>query len=324
LTKDDQARALRDGVFTSESLLWDPRDDERQGDDGMVEDDEPQKPVSVRELQAWIDENVKFQPADVDAMLFPETAATLQVTVEAKEKIVQITHDYHVQPEAKDGSRIFGPRSWKRADGVGKTCDSAVTGVIVVGPGRGEAFKVCTNKKGCKVHWAQEQRETARLAKARSTSGVDSDAYKEQEAKRKAEQERQEARRARWKKAAPAILEAMAEKVKKASTSTSGELARLLLQAVTPSYRDPGSPKPTDFLPLGRSADDLVQHAVFVLLVRRVMDWRAPEDFPKVAKAFGVDTGKILDDAAPVEKAQTSAKPAAKKKATPKKKAKAA
>ena len=47
--------------------------------------------------------------------------------------------------------RTYGPQSWKRADGKhgSKTCENSVLGVIVVGPGRGETFQVCIDKKRC-------------------------------------------------------------------------------------------------------------------------------------------------------------------------------
>lgn len=66
LRPEDQARAMdaeTGGLFQSERLLWDPT---RDGDDEAV------KPASVRELQAWIDQHVKFDAGEADPMLFPE------------------------------------------------------------------------------------------------------------------------------------------------------------------------------------------------------------------------------------------------------------
>ncbi len=48
------------------------------------------------------------------------------------------------------------------------------------------------------------------------------------------------------------------------------------------------------------TAEDLVRHLAYLVLVQELRDsWRAPREFPKRAKAFGVDVEKILDAVAP-------------------------
>ncbi len=189
LTPKQQAMvADRDagGLFTHERLLWDP--------DSKDESDDPVKAVSVRELAAWIDEHVKFDAAQapVEAQLFPETAPAAQVLAEAQ-KVIPITHAYMVPPTARDGVRVFTERSWKRADGTKghKPCPHATAGLIVVGPGRGQAFKVCTSKDKCAIHWKAEQRESkARRARSdRPASGEDSAAAKARAEKQRAREE---------------------------------------------------------------------------------------------------------------------------------------
>jgi hypothetical protein len=49
-----------------------------------------------------------------------------------------------------------------------------------------------------------------------------------------------------------------------------------------------------------------------VLLWRHAQEWRAHREFPKLAKAFGVDAKKILEQVAPPPKAEPAAKPKAK------------
>lgn len=299
----DQARAMDvDGraLFEEEHLLWHP---DAQAEDAV-------KPVSVRELQAWIDEHVKFDKAAADPMLFPETVGTLQAAQEQAERVVQITHDHYVRPEARDEKeRIFGPRSWKRADGKArsKACPHAVTGVLVVGPGRGEAFRVCTNKEKCQVHWAAERK--ARAAGRSPAGRVGQPARNREQEKWEARHRKEEAERARWKKAAPAILEAVAARVAKLPTKATGLLGQILLEECRGLGRSQATA--ARYVPLGSSAEDLVRHAAFLVVWGELEAYEAPEVFPKRAKALGLDVRTILDAAAPAaaaSPAQTSAR----------------
>lgn len=164
----DQKRAMKvddnpfkpGALFQHERLLFDPEQRSGARRDSV-------KTRSVRELQAWVDEHVRFEAKEADPMLFPETAAEV---AEAK-KIIPITHSHYIQPESREG-RTFGPRSWKRADGQkkSKTCEYSVTGFIAVGPGRGQAFAVCVAKDKCLVHWGAETRARARAAARPSAS----------------------------------------------------------------------------------------------------------------------------------------------------------
>jgi ParB/RepB/Spo0J family partition protein len=305
LSPKDQERILNvkeRALFENESgRLW--------GDDAPKDPFAYLKPVSVRELGAWIDQHVRFDAGVVDPILFPESALTLKGSWEKAEKVVSITHEHYIPPEARDEkSRTYGPMSWKRADGKAgsKGCPLSVTGVIVVGHGRGEAFKVCVNKDKCDLHWSKEKRARAKAhakggeAAVAERANRQKDAYAQQEAARSAERER-------WKKAAPAILKALAERVKKAPAGSGGELAKVLLGEVG-GYGEAALAK---HVPLGKSAEDLVRHAAFLLLGREVLDeWAAPRVFPKIAKAFCIDVKKILDEAAPEPKAAPKKAPA--------------
>lgn len=146
---------------------------------------DPKKARSVRELQQWIDRNIRFVPAKVDqadlAFDLPKTAELLATAAAKKLKVVKITREYRVPDEARDETeRTYGQQSWKRADGEpeplgvygpaqdakpSKSCDHSVVGLVVAGPGRGEAFRVCVNKEKCPVHWAEEIKARAKRAK---------------------------------------------------------------------------------------------------------------------------------------------------------------
>ena len=322
LKPEDQERALRvdarhPGLFTDECTLWDPR----RADDEEWE--KSVKAVSVREFQRWIDLHVKFDVQTVDPMLFPETAETIKAAIgpgggayEKAAKIVSITYEYRPHDDvraAAQGQRIFGQPSWKRAGvtGQGKPCDRSVIGVVVCGPGRGEAFPVCTDKQGCKIHWGAEQREARKRATAGAVSGGKAvDTYELREQKRKEEVARAEAKRQSWMKALPRILEALAEKVQRAPTKATGLLADVILRHVRKRH-------PTmklDYVPRGSSAEDLVRHAAFHVLAGEASDsWMGPLYFPKRARAFGIDVKKILAAAAPavVTKKEKAGKPEA-------------
>jgi ParB/RepB/Spo0J family partition protein len=304
----EQKRALdeeRGGVFQDEHLLWNPDDDGQPN--SLYEN--ALKTRSVRELQAWIDEHVKFDVAAVDVPdLFPETAATVAAAKEKAEKIVPITHDHHIKEDARDGNRVLGPRSWKRADESSKeakACERSIIGVIVVGPGRGDAFRVCTTKT-CKVHWAAEQREALRRASNQSASAKADTAVEQRAAREKAREELL----ARWKKATPAIVKAVAARVSKMPASATGKLADIVFDAATRhAYQ-----RPADLVKRGKSAEDLIRHCAFIVLAGQASNaYWAAESFPRVAKGLGIDVAKILDEAAPKEKA--APKPANLKKA---------
>lgn len=312
LKPEAQARALdpeNEALFTREHTLWNPEEEASENNyasRSQRELEDPVKPRSVRELQAWIDQHVRFDPAASDLPdLFPETKATLDRAKEEAEPILQITWEYHVRVEARDGNRVWGPRSWKKA--ADKPCDHAVTGVIVVGPGRGEAFKVCIAKEKCKVHWASEQREKAKRAKANAAGGSEKEKYERQEAKRRAEEERKKAERARWEKAVPAVLAAFAEQVKITPAGATGPLGQYLIAELLEGRYGRSKPK-SEPVPPGTTAEDLVRHLAYSKLEGNSHYYGAEESFPKIGKALGIDVAAIVEAAAPVQTSGNEAK----------------
>lgn len=301
----DQARAIvaGDGMGRHPALFEEERclafDDELQ----EAAQKDPYlmvKPVSVREFAGWIARQVKFDRDHVDPMLFPETAATLEKAAGEKLKVILITREYRASDDVRHAGkeRIFGEQAWKRAGGEGsKTCERSRVGLVACGPGQGEAFMACIDKERCGVHWAAWQKQ-----RTKRQAALASDA--EENRKRQEQEKRREAEQARWKKALPAILGAVAAAVKKAPTKPTGLLAKLILDRCQQNYHGRNI-QHADYVPLGSSAEDLVRHAAFVVLADEACEWPAFEEFPKRARAFGVDVKKIVDEAAPV--VQTSA-----------------
>lgn len=273
---------LEGALFEQEHTLWNPNETEA---DRRVERKDPyagMKVRSVRELQAYIDKHFRFVPSDsVNVELFPAT----QTAIEQAEKVVSITYDHHVLPEAKEGTteRVYSTVSWKRADGQlkSKTCDVSVTGVVAVGPGRGEAFKVCVDK-ACDVHWKQERLHEARQQKVSTRSAT---SLKAEQERRELQQRREEAARKGWEAATPAILEAVAAKLKAAPVAV---LAASLLRGGGPHV------KAAQLLKAGKSAEDVLR----VLLLTELMDdcrrYWSRDAFIRAVKPFKVDVAGIV------------------------------
>jgi len=285
LRPDEQKRAMDEdygGLWENEQLLWDPKD---HGDI------QPVKTRSVRELQAWIDEHVRFdRNAQVNQDLFPETAVAVKDAQETKLKVIQITHDYVVKPDAKEGNkeRIYSERTWRLADGSKghKTCENGATGVIVVGPDRGAAYKVCVNKD-CDVHWGKErrEREKGKAEVAKSKGALQAQRSHE---KYKREQEQREKCQVEWKAARKAILGACVAKVK-------SSIPGILAEAIYRRFRNPDL-KDAQLL-LGKkwkTAEDLLQLFAMTVLVDEYDEWNAFDSFPARAKRLGVDVKEIL------------------------------
>jgi ParB/RepB/Spo0J family partition protein len=189
LSTEDQERAINaDDGWRGGGLLETEHVDEEYFPElaSDTSDDEPRKARSVREFQQWIDRNVRFVPAKVDqtdlAFDLPQTAELLETAEQSKLKVIKITREYRVPDEARDEKeRTYGGAHWKRADGEledadhwkpgerkpSKTCEYSKVGLVVAGPGRGEAFLVCVNKEKCTVHWAAEVKARAQRAKER-------------------------------------------------------------------------------------------------------------------------------------------------------------
>ena len=327
LDAKDQARAIGPieqgrpgGLFTDQRGI-DYREDYEAGPDRPRALADQFKAVSVREFQSWIDRSTKLEAAQADPMLFPETVQTLTAAAEASEKVVRVTYNEITPDAARDGKPIILGRSWKRADGKAhsKTCDRSVIGMIVIGPGRGEALRVCVDKKRCTVHWADlikaaKKREAAVGKEAAKTgaTGEDREAIRR---KKKAEERAALAAEAkRWDVARPAMLAALSVAVKKAPAGAAGALGKLVLEAFDADviYRSGDRPA-AKIVPAGKTAEDLVRHMGFAILMRDVEDVYDEKEVIAEAKAFGVDLAKILAAAAPVPppaKAQTSEKKA--------------
>ena len=328
LKPEDQKRALEvgrggHGAFAKPGLFQDERGLPFSEEDEAADAKDPYrlvKAVSVREFEGWIQDKVKFDRNHVDPMLFPETAVTLEKAADEKLKVVLITREYQAGSDVREAAkpeRVYGAAGWHRADGQekSKTCERSRVGLVACGPGQGEAFRICIDKERCAVHWsAWQKNRKKRQAGAAAGDGGGSQAkqeasWKREQEERRQEEVRREAERKRWDKATPAILTALAGGVKKASTSPTGKLGEILINAVDEHYGAGARVMVAKYVPRGTTAEDLVRFAVLIVLARELQQWDAPLKFQKRAGLVGLDVPKIVDQVAPPEKVQTAAKP---------------
>jgi len=310
LSPEDQAEAIEHGLFTSQrDLALTPEDVDAEnaaveaGEKSGREYRGDQKAVSVRELQGWVDRHTKVEAHQVDPMLFPETAMTLHDATLQDAKVVRITHEQLTPEELQgdDEGKVILGRSWRRADGFhgSKPCPRSVIGMVVIGPGRGQAFSVCISKKTCEVHWGAEIRARKKTEKAVAKSGKTGE---DREALRRNKEQEDEARRkaedARWKKAIPQIVDEVALVIAKAPAGAKTPLGAVLLG---PRGEAPAAHK---LVPLGTTAEQLVRALAFGQLAEDLQscawgEWERKNAAPHL-KLLGLDLFKLLDQVAPL------------------------
>ena len=284
----DQARAIGQGggLFQHEDVL------ELEGET------EHRKARTVRELQGWIDKHVRLDVAASDLpQLFPAAAVAISSAREISTKIVPITHTHFVHPDAKDGAvRTYGPQSWRRADGVlkSKRCERSVLGVVVAGPDRGTTLEVCIDRKKCAMHFPDQARAAARVAKGLAKERPASTSAKREaaaHAKHMAARKLSGARYSQWKRASPEILKLIAGATAKAKASATGPAADLLVASMR-SFHMPKAG--LALMKRGKTAEDLVRYLTFLLLGEQVSQYYAFERAPKYLKPLGIDVTKAL------------------------------
>jgi ParB/RepB/Spo0J family partition protein len=253
------------------------------------------RPVSVRELQMYVDDHLRFDPADKAVpQLFPETAARLALAEQNKRKVVPITYDFHVHPDAKDedGARTYGPTSWKRADGQPDTgrvavpkasqpCEYSVMGLVAAGEHRGESFLVCIDKKRCTTHWAEEIRErnkrerakeSAPASKASSKASPSEPAESSYQRTERLRKERTTRAKARWEKGGDAVLRAIVPHVKKLVVGGKSAGVDYFLEVIADGLYgvdDTGKQAAKLGVPRGTTPADLIRHLIMVALLDR-------------------------------------------------------
>lgn len=293
LSPEDQARCIGDVDDGSSALL---RHDRTLFE--AEEDTPPLKAISVRELQAWINDHVRFDPTAEEVQdLFPETADAVTAAVEADLKVIKITFDHYVHPDAKDGERTYGPRSWKPAE---PECEHAVLGVVAAGTRRGESFPVCIAKDKCALHWKAELKERKAQAVASAKGESAQSRWEKQQERQRVEQEKQRAEGKRWMEAKPKLLAALAAALKQTPATASSPLGKLLLNGLGRQDK-----VIAELVPPGKEPADLVRHLAARHLTFHWIEWHIVTQATQTLKSFGIDAAAIVDGtAAPKAKAK--------------------
>lgn len=284
----EQKRAIDAGLFQDENVLF------REDEEPEEAEDQPLKVRTVRELQGWVDSHVKLDvKAPVIADLFPETHAAVAQAAEGALKVLPITYEYVIPDDAKDGERVYTTRSWRRADGKSKskTCDKSVTGIVMVGPGRGESFAVCINKT-CTVHYAEE----IKAAAARAKHGTGSKAASKATARANNSQSRWELEnklddlnRKAFQASAPAVTAQLIKLIGKLDVKPTGKLADYLVGSIC----DRGS-KPTTHMARGKDAKAFLKYLLLLALEGEMDGWNSFVEFPKTARKLGFKLEAVL------------------------------
>jgi ParB/RepB/Spo0J family partition protein len=311
LKPEDQKRALdytrhhhagKEGLWQTEvQLTYDDDDDQLPTAKNLYRG---LKPVTVKELEAWIARHVRFDVAHMAAAApldFGPTAVRVEEALAQpgrRKKVIAITHDYRVDDDAKDPSdRTYGSQSWRRADGQEKSkeCEHSVLGVVAAGPGYGTSFKVCVARDKCTVHFAKELKEREKTAKLRSSGKGASAAQREQKAQQQDEARRvkEEAERKAWDALRPEAIKAIVAHVMKRP-------AKQLLSLVAGDFRIAKGVKV-------RTADDLIRGLAAGAATGN--DWYLL-GLTKNAKRYGFDLGKWIAEQKPETADATPAKAA--------------
>ena len=106
-------------------------------------------------------------------MLFPETADVLRAAAQQDAKVVRVTYNETTPEEIlNDGTVILGVVETRGRPARLKARPRSVIGMVVIGPGRGQAFDVCIDKKNCEVHWGDLIKAAKKREKAVAKSGA--------------------------------------------------------------------------------------------------------------------------------------------------------
>lgn len=285
------------------------------------------KPVSIRELESWINDHIRFDvehAAKAQPMEFEATAEIVQQAAAEPgrgKKVIAITHDYRVSDDARDDEeRTYGSQSWKLADGSkkGKPCEYSVLGLVVAGKGKGRTLTVCVNREKCKTHFrdsalAAERRKVAaaKVKPGKTAAPATVKGPTKVELAAKAKREAEERARDAWDKLKPLLeREAFAQLVKVKTLTAAA--AKVLLDGELFQYESADAIKEM----LGATWFKTPVAAIAIAHLGACYGLNDYDAFVKEVKALGVDVKKlaaIRDQHAPKSEPDKPAKKKAKK-----------
>jgi ParB/RepB/Spo0J family partition protein len=132
--------------------------------ENLYGEDKERGSISVRELNRWIDENIRLTltPGNRQIELLPDVAKVIE-TPDAVTKILQVSTSYTNQVAG-----VVPRREFKELQGKKDRCAHAERAVIVIGDGRGRLIDVCRAKTDCVTHWKYHIEELQRRQRAKA------------------------------------------------------------------------------------------------------------------------------------------------------------
>lgn len=316
----------RGGLWSEERSRLDPDQEDMEIGDDPKNPYEGLKPVTVAELQTWVNDHVRLavDEPELVALDDDETAAKLIDIAESEvpTKIVHITYDYRVPDAARDpDKRTYGREHWKRADGEedSKECEHVALGVVVAGPRRSKSFLVCVARDRCEIHWKKEIAEAARRRKNTQTStsrgGAAASAELTAAQKKQQEKDAQAAKAAelalaRHTKALPAIKRAAEIGIGRAPAA---KLIALVMDEKHDRLENLWGVS-MKRVAKAKTADAFLRTIAVECLQREIEEPYDYDECAAILKALGVDYGKLLDEHAPIAEKGDPKKPAKKAK----------
>jgi len=307
LKPEDQTRVVAPGDVNafghSRDGLW-----QYDGGRELLDDDEDVKAarkekyhglkaVSVRELESWIHDHIRFDVAHMAKAVplqFEQTAAKVEEAIAqpgSGKKLIPITHSYRVADDARDeNERTYGSESWERADGKfkSKTCEHSVLGVVVAGRDQGDTFDVCVARDKCRVHFGEVIRAREKAAKLRETGKPKQAAKVEKRGEQKweIEQRKRNEEYKRWNALKSHAVAATAAKTKDKPITNA-----VLVNVIAALAERFGRAKDVEqLLGCAITAKTFVRALAIVEIVGRQ---NTREHFQPIAKKYGVDLKKL-------------------------------
>jgi hypothetical protein len=260
------------------------------------------KPKTVRELEHWITDHVRFDvdhAAKAAPLDFEPVKAQVDVAVSAPgrgKKVIAITYDHMLKDDARSGDeRTYSIVSWRRADGLEKSkiCEHAVLGVVVAGKSYGQAFQVCVARDRCRTHFGQELAAKEKAQKLRDSgkgkqaARVEKRAAESSAERWKREQEERQRREKAWEAVESRAFTALGTTLLKAAASK--VLAQAIKVAVT-EIINPGDQKVITSAFGKLTAKNLPAAVVLADIIQNSYDF---DDFTKRAAPWAVDVDDL-------------------------------
>lgn len=284
------------------------------------------KPVSIRELESWIEDHVRFDvahAAQAQPLVFTDLATQVETAQQQPgrgKKVIAITFDHFVQADAKDDQeRTYSAQSFRRADGTADHpgCEHSVLGVVVAGTGQGRSFQVCIARDRCRVHFGAEiaAKEKADKARAKGDTAKAAKVEKKQESAWQRQEREREERRKVWAPLKPLVEAAAIDQIKTLKTLTPAQAK--YFESIGSCYINPGTARTV----LGEQWHERLAAA---LLLSEIQGYSESFDsfIENTAKPLGLNLKPLVAVRDAHAKASAAAAPATtSKKAAPAKKA---